>query len=576
MDIRGKTVMVLGGYGEVGLAVCRRLFDEGPGALLVTSLLRHEAESAVAQLSQEAPLDCALVPLFGNIFVRWSLKDLSRQELQADPGHVSAMIADSMGELTEEILTSSTLYRFIVDNRPHIIVDCINTATGLAYQNIYQSYAQFSRTLHDLSATAEQVRANALSVLSAVSIPPLIRHVQILNEAMKRAGTGVYLKMGTTGTGGMGLNIPYTHGEEQPSRMLLSKTAVAGAHSLLLFLMARTPGCTIVKELKPAAVITWKGVGKGKILKRGRTVPMVDCPPDQAYQLKTGALFDFGKTTSGTAIAGRELEGVYIDTGENGLFSADEFKAVTTLGLMESVTPEEIADAATLEILGMGTGKDVVSAISGAVMGPTYRAGFMRHTVIREVEALGEQGIAYELVGPSRVTKLIFEANLLKRCCGTIQKALASSPESLSQSLQQEVFLNRELRADALSVGIAVLLADGKTLLFATRPDPNKGWEMEPWEVTPENIEKWVYREWVDLRVANMTRWQERFQGILTEIEAASGETGSHFDRSRWFWRQDSGGEILIDPGEVVGLVFANEARGGRRAAHLLERHLKR
>ena len=143
MDIRGKTVMVLGGYGEVGLAVCRRLFDEGPGALLVTSLLRHEAESAVAQLSQEAPLDCALVPLFGNIFVRWSLKDLSRQELQTDPGHVSTMIADSMGELTEEILTSSTLYRFIVDNRPHIIVDCVSTATGLAYQNIYQSYAQF-------------------------------------------------------------------------------------------------------------------------------------------------------------------------------------------------------------------------------------------------------------------------------------------------------------------------------------------------------------------------------------------------------------------------------------------------
>jgi hypothetical protein len=200
----------------------------------------------------------------------------------------------------------------------------------------------------------------------------------------------------------------------------------------------------------------------------------------------------------------------------------------------------------------------------------------MRHTVIREVEALGEQGIAYELVGPSRVTKLIFEANLLKRCCGTIQKALASPPELLSRTLQQEVFQNEELRAEALSVGIAVLLADGKTLLFATRPDPNKGWETEPWEVTPENIEKWVYREWVDLRVANMTRWQERFQGILTEIDAASGETGSHFDRSRWFWRQDSSGEILIDPGEVVGLVFATEARGGRRASHLLERHLKR
>src|SRR3546814_2041559 len=45
----------------------------------------------------------------------------------------------------------------------------------------------------------------------------------------------------SSGTGGMGLNIPYTHSEEKPSRVLLSKSALAGAHSLLLFLLARTP-----------------------------------------------------------------------------------------------------------------------------------------------------------------------------------------------------------------------------------------------------------------------------------------------------------------------------------------------
>lgn len=37
--------------------------------------------------------------------------------------------------------------------------------------------------------------------------------------------------------------------------MLLSKSALAGAHSLLLFLMARTPGGPITKEIKPAAAI---------------------------------------------------------------------------------------------------------------------------------------------------------------------------------------------------------------------------------------------------------------------------------------------------------------------------------
>jgi hypothetical protein len=42
---------------------------------------------------------------------------------------------------------------------------------------------------------------------------------------MVKAGTGAYVKIGTSGTGGMGLNIPYTHSEEKPSRVLLSKSA---------------------------------------------------------------------------------------------------------------------------------------------------------------------------------------------------------------------------------------------------------------------------------------------------------------------------------------------------------------
>ena len=69
-------------------------------------------------------------------------------------------------------------------------------------------------------------------------------------QAMVKAGTGAYIKIGTSGTGGMGLNIPYTHSEEKPSRVLLSKSALAGAQTLLLFLMARTPGGPITQEIK--------------------------------------------------------------------------------------------------------------------------------------------------------------------------------------------------------------------------------------------------------------------------------------------------------------------------------------
>jgi hypothetical protein len=37
------------------------------------------------------------------------------------------------------------------------------------------------------------------------------------------------------------------------------------------------------------------------------------------------------------------LEAVYIDTGEDGIFSMEEFALVTTAARMEFVTPEEIA-----------------------------------------------------------------------------------------------------------------------------------------------------------------------------------------------------------------------------------------
>ena len=108
------------------------------------------------------------------------------------------------------------------------------------------------------------------SLLDALYMPRLIRHIQVMYRGMVDVRARAYVKVGTTGTGGMGLNIPYTHSEERPSRVLLSKTAMAGAQSMLLFLMARTPGAPITKEIKPAAVIAWKRMGFGPIVRGGK------------------------------------------------------------------------------------------------------------------------------------------------------------------------------------------------------------------------------------------------------------------------------------------------------------------
>ena len=123
----------------------------------------------------------------------------------------------------------------------------------------------------------------AADLLEALYVPRLIRHIQVLYRGMIEAETQIYIKIGTSGTGGMGLNVPYTHSEEKPSRVLLSKSAVAGAHSLLLFLMARTPGAPITKEIKPAAAIAWKKIAHGPIVRGGQELHLVEAEPRRLF-----------------------------------------------------------------------------------------------------------------------------------------------------------------------------------------------------------------------------------------------------------------------------------------------------
>jgi hypothetical protein len=562
MEIKGKKIMVLGGYGEVGFAVCCQLLREAPRELIITSLKKEEALEAVRKLRSEAPGKTRLTPVYGNLFVRWSLKDAPRDRLQSTPRYQRWLAEDALEELDDKILTSSTLFRVIARHRPEIIIDCINTATALAYQNIYQSYKEISKALE----TAKDVNSLTIRIyhlLSTVCIPPLVRHVQILYEAMKRKGAVLYLKVGTTGTGGMGLNIPFTHGEEQPSRLLLSKTAVAGAHTLLLFLLSRTPGGPVVKELKPAALIGWKGVGRGRILKAGGPIPLYDCPATEGYRLTPGQRFYSQEAKMGKRLKGKELQGVYVDTGENGRFSLDEYKVVTALGLMEYLTPEEIAREAILEIRGTHISKDVLGAIAGAVMGATYRAGLLRQRVLKEMERLAGDGFAYGLLGP-RVAKLIFEAHLLRQCYGTLERVVQSSPDEVSRTLEREVAKNSKTRSAALSLGIPILLSNGETLLFATRALPDKGWEEGPMRITREVIKKWSSQEWIDLRSQNVSQWRARFREILKESRHSVKDSSSRFDRGSRFWPRDKKGQIIIDPGEIVGWILVQESGGSQ------------
>jgi hypothetical protein len=325
---------------------------------------------------------------------------------------------------------------------------------------------------------------------------------------------------------------------------------MAGAQSLLNFLMARTPDApAIVKEIKPAALIGWKAIQHGPIHRRGRDVTLYDCPPEQAVSLRDATHLapqgDFGVPLDQT------LHGVYIDTGENGKFSASEFSVITALGLMELVTPEEVAKTAVQELIGANTGRDIIAALDAAVLEPSYRGGYLRQAALErlwQLEARHGESVAFEILGPPRLSKLLFEAYLLKRTGKSLTAIVHDTAEALAHTLEKEIIENSELRQRIISIGIPILLTDEEHLLRG-----------------PVIKSEDAYHGWVDLSVANIKTWQDRLQRIdeLVRIEV-SDDTSSHdnrlFHASR-LWRLD---DDFPDIGETVAWIFIHEDQGLR------------
>lgn len=541
MDLTGASVLVLGGWGLVGTAVCRELLSRKPSVIWLHSLRQEEAEAARLQLLPDTG-ETKLVAVSGDVLGLCDpSKSSRRQRLHAE-----------LMPLRDDELDKFLLYTLLTDTKPDVVIDCINTATVIAYRDLYRASHEVYQQLDSDKLAPEAVE----DLLDSLYIPRLVRHLQILYRGMSAADVRVYIKVGTTGTGGMGLNIPYTHSEERPSRVLLSKSAVAGAHSMLLFLMARTPDAPITKEIKPATAIAWKRINHGPIYRKGEPIHRIDARP----RTLTKTLSTFEPDAAGER--DEILQAAYIDTGENGIFSLEEFAALTTVQQMEFVTPEEIAQYLVFEIEGGNTGHDIINALDNAVLGPSYRAGMMRHWALEHMRALeqahGTYSVAFEMLGPPRLSKLLFEVHLLRQAFGTMAAVREATPATVSAALETLVCNQAELVNDIAAVGIPILLAGDKLLRGQRIIVPS---EADDELITAEKIDAWAHEGWVDLRLPNCAQWITRFQQIHQDSERiAPNDTSSRHLRTRKFWAEDE----QIQPGKIVGWIFSTEEHGER------------
>ena len=560
-----RCVLVLGGAGLVGAQIVREVARGlEPERIVVASLFRGEVREFLHDARREFP-QVDFVGAWGDVFVSQSFRLEQRRRLLQSRTRRDQLYQDLFGDL-ELVYGRSALVQLIQGYKPNVIIDSINTATAISYQDV----ASLSEKTYDILQELRQIvdhedlaglerlgrdlEQNVSTLLISQALPQLIRHVQMVHRAMTEAGTRLYLKIGTTGTGGMGLNIPYTHSEDRPSAKLMSKTAVAFAHTGLLFLMARTPGGPLVKELKPAAMIGYRQVSYRTVKQRGR--------PQFRYESReeslNGALLLRGDDNQYAKLGKLHMAGV--DTGENGFFARGEFETITHIDQMEFVTPEEIAQQAILEIKGSNTGYDVISSIDMSVMDPSYRAGVLRQTALDKLARIEEEtkshSVALGQLGPPELSKLLYEAHLLKLQFGTLHEVIHTPVSDISESLFEILLEDEALRTLITSIGLPILAPDGRRLIRGPRINIPESIYHEVM-IKDGDVDAWARKGWVDLRPSNFLIWQNRFQRMRRTQHMLHTRGTSSVTMKTYLPEK-------IEIGAVVAWLFNNDALGHR------------
>ena len=545
----------------VGEQVAREAIRElHPERIVISALTQREVDDAIATLKRESP-GVDFIAAAGDVFLPQALQGIDRAQVIAKREHFDKFF--------NQTVEDSALVKLIAKHEPEVIVDCINTATAIAYLDVF-TVSERTKLLIDALETGDgpvdredllPLIRSVRELLIAQGVPQIVRHIVFLHRALENSSVRVYVKVGTTGTGGMGINIPYTHSEDKPSAQLLSKSAIGFAHTGLLFLLARTPRSSIVKEVKPGAMIGFKRLGETHVRLRGDRKPAYLVEPREE---KLGSILETRQEGYGS-FEGRDvpLKIIGADTGENGFFAIGEFEAITYPRQMEYVTPEEVARTAILEILGASTGRDVLSAIDGAITEPSYRAGVLRDQAIREMKRLEAAvksdilpSIAVGHLGPPRLSKLLIEAFLLRAALGDALDGMrAVSAEETQRRVEEYLAKNPRICSLIVTIGIPILRVRNGAMQLTRGPRiniPPAPADGGPSALTRDAIEKYARNGWVDLRVENFVAWRERFERLEKSRPDIVKSGSAAYDLTKY-----SG--TSFEPGEVVGWLLTNE-----------------
>ena len=114
-----------------------------------------------------------------------------------------------------------------------------------------------------------------------------------------------------------------------------------------------------------------------------------------------------------------------------------------------------------------------------------------------------------------------------------------------------------KLRHTINSVGLPILMPDGKSVLRGPLIRIPEIPGVNNVKLSQDGINKWAAKGWIDLRAENFERWRERFSIMARRAEGLD-ERGSAGIKREAYPHED------IRVGAVVGWIFNNEILGYR------------
>src|SRR3970040_378853 len=152
-----ENFLVLSGGGMIGAQVVQQIARQlSPRRIIVASLYQQEVREAVSRFSREFP-SVHFVGFWGDVFLRaeWNPHDRRRQMTRArllDSPERRAALYDDLFRDLEAAYSRSHPAPLVREHKPDVIVDSINTATAISYQDVYTASVVASNQFDALAA----------------------------------------------------------------------------------------------------------------------------------------------------------------------------------------------------------------------------------------------------------------------------------------------------------------------------------------------------------------------------------------------------------------------------------------